>query len=76
MTTLTETVEVKTNGTTVPLLIWRRFRRPMPGLADRIYELNPGLADLGPFLPLGTTFDMPVDTPRQSEEVLAPITLW
>lgn len=75
-TTLYETVTVKTDFTSVPLIVWRRFRRPMPGLVEAIYEANPGLADNGPYLPVGTEFQMPVETPRETDTVLETVTLW
>ncbi|NEU34854.1 phage tail protein, partial [bacterium LRH843] len=59
----------------VATLVWRRFKRPMPGLVEGIYDLNPGLAGLGQTLPLGTSFDMPIPIPRE-QQVLDPIRLW
>jgi phage tail protein X len=61
---IVEPVTVEGEFLTVSLIVWRRFRRP-----------NPGLADLGAFLPVGTTFDMPVPTPREPA-ILDPIRLW
>lgn len=60
---------------TVSLIVWRRLRRPMPGLVEQIFDFNPGLADLGLYLPVGTTFDMPVPVPR-APAILDPIMLW
>jgi phage tail protein X len=70
-----ETVTVEGDGLTVATLVWRRFKRPMPGLVEAIYDLNPGLADLGQTLPVGTSFDMPIPIPRE-QQVLDPIRLW
>lgn len=70
-----ETVTVGGDGLTVATLVWRRFKRPMPGLVEAIYDLNPGLADLGQILPVGTNFDMPIPIPRE-QQVLDPIRLW
>lgn len=70
-----ETVTVEGEGLTVATLVWRRFKRPMPGLVEVIYDLNPGLADLGQTLPVGTSFDMPIPIPRE-QQVLDPIRLW
>ena len=70
-----ETVTVEGDGLTVTTLVWRRFKRPMPGLVEAIYDLNPGLADLGQTLPVGTIFDMPIPIPRE-QQVLDPIRLW
>lgn len=70
-----ETVTVEGDGLTVATLVWRRFKRPMPGLVEAIYDLNPGLADLGQTLPVGTSFKIPIPIPRE-QQVLDPIRLW
>lgn len=75
MDTLNEPVVVEGEGLTVSLIVWRRFRRPMPGLVERIHEQNPGLADLGPVLPVGARFRMPIP-PARDEPRLDPIRLW
>ena len=70
-----ETITVEGDGLTVSTMVWRRFKRPMPGLVEAIYDLNQGLADLGQTLPVGTSFDMPIPIPRE-QQVLDPIRLW
>ncbi len=70
-----ETVTVEGDGLTVSTIVWRRFKRPMLGLVEAIYDLNPGLADLGQTLPVGTSFDLPIPIPRE-QQVLDPIRLW
>ena len=50
-----EIVTVEGDGLTVATVVWRRFKRPIPGLLEAIYDLNPGLADLSQTLPLGTS---------------------
>jgi len=60
MTTVVETVTVEGELLTVSLIVWRRFKRPMPGLVEAIHDLNPGLANLGNYLPVGTVLAMPV----------------
>lgn len=75
MDQVNETVTIEGDGLTVATLVWRRFKRPMPGLVEAIYDLNPGLADLGQTLPVGTSFDMPIPIPRE-QQVLDPIRLW
>ncbi len=75
MSTMTQTVTVEGDAFTVSLIVWRRFKRPMPGLVEAILDANPGLADLGPILPLGTVFEMPAPVP-QDHQVLDPIRLW
>lgn len=75
MSEVIEEVRVEGDYLTVPLIVWRRFQRPMPGLVERIYDMNRELAEGGPFLPVGTVFLMPVPIPRPAER-LAPISLW
>ena len=75
MTPVVETVTVEGELITVSLIVWRRFKRPMPGLVEAIHDLNPGLADLGTWLPVGTVFAMPIPTPR-AHVLLDPIRLW
>ena len=75
MSEVIEKVTVEGYGLTVPLIVWRRFRRPMPGLVEAIYDRNRELAENGPFLEVGTTFDMPIPIPRPQERQ-APIKLW
>ena len=72
-----ETVVVEGLAVTVPLLVWRRWRRPMPGMVAQVLDINRGLADLGPVLPLGTVVRMPVPAPEPVEQrALPPLRLW
>ncbi len=75
MESVTETVTIEGDDLTVSLIVWRRFKRPMPGLVEAIYDLNPGLAEHGQYPPVGTRFVMPIPIPRD-ETVLEPIRLW
>jgi phage tail protein X len=72
---IVEPVTVEGEFITVSLIVWRRFRRPMPGLVELILDRNPGLADLEPYLPVGTTFGMPVPAPRVPA-IFDPVKLW
>ena len=71
-----EKVVITGAGLTISRLIWNRFQRPMPGLLGGIYDLNPGLADVGPDLPIGTVVMIPVPVQSDGEEVVEMITLW
>lgn len=75
MTETIETFVVQGEAITASLLVWRRFKRPMPGLVERIYEANPRLALVGPVLPVGTVVRMPIPAPRKEPDV-TPIRLW
>lgn len=74
MTEKTETITVRTDQTTVSMLVWRRYRRPMPGLVERILALNVGLAST-PFVPVGTEVVMPIEEVTQQNSVKM-VTLW
>ena len=72
-----ETYTIEAQGITVSRLVWRRFRRPMPGVIEKVYDLNRGLADLPSELPVGTTLVIPVETTGQSPVAEAePVQLW
>ena len=60
-------------GDTVDLLVYRHFGRTR-GLVEVVLELNPGLADLGPVLPLGTVVELPTAQADQTSKKL--IQLW
>lgn len=62
-----ERVRVGAEFSTLPLMIWRRFQRQMPGLVEDTLSRNPGLADLGPYLPVGTEFDLKIETTAQDQ---------
>ena len=75
MNELYERVTVMGEDLTVSLIVWRRFRTSMPGLVERTLDINPGLADVGHYLPVGTTFLLPIPAPRKPA-VLPAIKLW
>jgi phage tail protein X len=56
-------------------LIWRRYRRQTPRLAEKTLALNPGLAALGPFIPNGTVIMLPIEPPAKTR-VVPVIKLW
>lgn len=64
-------VTVDIVGLTLSKFLWRRFRKPTPGLAEAVYAVNPGLAE-APTLPLGRKILIP-DLPAKSVEV---VQLW
>lgn len=72
-----ENLTVPHDGMTLSALLWRRFRRPVPGLLGQVYDANPRLARLSEALPRGTEVIVPVAADRRDEvEVVKPITLW
>jgi len=60
---------VDTEFTTLDLLLYRRFRREILGFVEKTLDLNPGLADLGPFLPMGTEVKIEVPVPVKARPV-------
>lgn len=71
-----ERVTITQQGITLSSVVWRRFASPRPGLVERILALNPGLADSGVHLPVGTSFLMPVDPATVTPPAAAVISLW
>jgi phage tail protein X len=66
------TIKVAGTRITVELLLWRHGKRrgtTSARLAETL-NLNPGLAALGPFLPLGTKVVLP-DLPPASQRATA-----
>lgn len=77
MTDVIERIRVVSEYTTLSLLIWRRFQKPMPGLAEDTLARNPGLGDLGEFIPVGTEVLMKIEAPQTAQtQVQEPIRLW
>ena len=74
MSTTYETVTIRSEGFTLSRIIWRRFRRPMPGLLERTLSENAGLASAGLLLPVGTTFRLPI--PQETPARVPVIRLW
>ncbi len=72
----TETITIEREGITASLLVWRRFRRPMPGTVERLYELNPGIAESDAFLPVGAVVLLPIPAVGTSTNEVTPIRLW
>jgi phage tail protein X len=60
MSEVLEIVTIRGEGITLDLLLWRRFGRQASSLVERTLELNPGLADVGVDLPLGTRVLLPL----------------
>jgi phage tail protein X len=54
---------VSLQGDTVDLLVWR-VRGSVAGLVETVLGTNPGLAALGPVLPIGTVVVLP-DAPSR-----------
>jgi phage tail protein X len=70
-----EMIRVAGDGISVDLLIWRKYKRPMPGFLEQVLDINPGLAALGPILPIGTVVRFPNVKPPPVAQ-LAVVRLW
>lgn len=75
MSTTYETYTVETEGLTVSVIVWRRFKARSRRVVERIYEEQPALGLVGHYLPVGTVLRIPVDAPRDNATV-TPISLW
>jgi phage tail protein X len=75
MSEVLEMVTIRGEGITLDLLLWRRFGRKGIALVERTLEINPGVADAGLELPLGTRVYLPL--PEASAAVVAePVSLF
>jgi phage tail protein X len=70
-----ETYVTEGDGIPLDLIAWRRYRTKTLGLVEATLTLNPGLADLTPLIPRGTTIKIPIDRPATPTQV-AIVRLW
>lgn len=58
---MTVPITVQRQGTRVSVLLWRAYGKPgvTAAMLKSTYALNPGLAALGPILPIGTRLTLP-----------------
>ncbi len=54
-----ETVTIRGEGITADLLLFRRYGVRGQALVEEMLDTNPGLAALGPVIPLGTEVILP-----------------
>lgn len=71
----TDYLTVKAEFTPLDLLLWRHYKRSVPGLVEAAFARNPGLADLGVWLPVGTVVAVerpaPAPAARKSTRVVS-----
>ncbi len=72
-----EAVKVEGEGIVLDLILWRRFRRPMPDLLEQLLAIpeNQHLADVPAVLPVGTLVTIPIPQERDTGS-LPVISLW
>jgi phage tail protein X len=74
MTTRTETVIAE--GFTLSQLVWKLMGRQPKGYVEQVLDANPGLAALGPEIPVGTQIVFPLDSISSENDVEQAIRLW
>jgi phage tail protein X len=72
-----ENVRVRSDGISLDLIVWQRFRRPMPGLVESILALpvNQHLESAPFVLPLGTEVTIPIES-RPAAQTVSVVSLW
>lgn len=68
-------VMVSREQMTVDLVVWQAFGRQDDALVEHTFALNPGLAGLGPFLPVGTEIELPEAT-AERPVLIETVRLW
>ena len=61
-------------GDTLSAICWQHYGTTAGGIVEQVLEANPGLAGLGPLLPMGTLIALPELAPVTNIEEL--IQLW
>jgi phage tail protein X len=68
-------VLVSRDDMTVDLIVWQAIGRQDDRLVERTFELNPGLAALGPIVPVGTELELP-DPAAERPPLRETVRLW
>jgi phage tail protein X len=68
-----ETLAVTVERTPLDLFLWRHYRREVPGMVEDTFARNPGLAELGVFLPIGTRISVLAPAPDATGRQAAPV---
>lgn len=63
---------IASQGDTVDLICWRELGRTA-GVTETVLDANPGLAALGPVLPIGTVVMIPDELPSPQQST---VKLW
>lgn len=72
---MNETITIRGEGISLDLLLWRKYGVRGRELVVAALDLNPGLAAMGPILPLGTVVAVP-PLPAKSPVSVALVTLF
>jgi phage tail protein X len=76
MRVVAETMTVTGESNTVDLIVWRKFRRPMPGYVEQVMDINPNLSFIIETLPVGTVLTLPAIDIPSVPQTNAVISLW
>jgi phage tail protein X len=71
-----EIITIRGDEISVERLVSRRFRDYMPGYVERVFDLNPGLAAMGPFLAVGTRVWLPTPLLAETQGKVNVLKLW
>ena len=71
-----EVLTVEGHAMPLDLLLFKRFGREIRGFVEATYAQNPGLAALGPVLPLGTTVRVTPPAPAAAKFTRKSIRLY
>lgn len=69
---MSQQIPIRGEGITADLLLFRIHGIAGQALVEEMLEMNPGLADLGEFIPLGTVVTVP-DLPSPDAFVARPV---
>lgn len=57
-------------GESLDEIVWRHYSAEIRGAVETVIEANPGVAALGPVLPLGTKVFLPaIEAPKEAESL-------
>jgi phage tail protein X len=73
--TMPTTVDIRREGLTIDLLLYRAYGLDGQVLVEQALEMNPGVASLGAVLPLGTSVILP-DKPQRVFAARAVVSLF
>jgi phage tail protein X len=71
-----EVITIRGEELTVERLVARRFRDYMPGYVERVFDINPGLAAMGPFMTVGSKVLLPRPTIQEVQGEVDVLKLW
>lgn len=71
-----KTVTVQAEGVTLSGMVWQTLKRQPVGFVEAVLDFNPGLAKLGPYLPVGTVVNFPLDAISAQQPTRQVVRLW